>query len=224
MRNYYDALFADMEGTYLYRDFLLKHLKGPNVIEFASGTSDLMNLLSDAYDYKGVDIDLNMINTALSKYPHLEDRIVEGNFLNYRENKRYDSLVCVGDSLNYLQDETELEQFVETATQLSDHIIVDFHHPYRLTEFEDSYFEEGSTDTFDYLYNIEVFEDKLVHTINFLDGTYDTVVQWVFLPTMIIDLFAKYGYMPTIYTDFDFEGILDKGEKLMIIFDKGGSI
>lgn len=224
MRNYYDALFADMEGTKLYADFLLKHLEGTSVIELASGTADLMNLLNEKFDYKGVDIDANMIESAVLKYPHLKSSIIEGNFLNYREDKRYDSLVCVGDSLNYLQNKDELSQFVETAVLLSDHIIVDFHHPYRLKEFEDSYFEEGSTDNFDYLYNIEVYEDKLVHTINFLDGTFDTVVQWVFKPKDIFDLFAKFGYRAKVYTDFDDEGILDEGEKLMVIFNRGENV
>ena len=220
MRTYYDALFGDIEGTKLYNSFLRKHLIGKSVLEFACGTGDLMNLLSLDYDIKGIDIDSSMISKAVEKYPNLKDKIVLGNFLDYEDLNVYDSLVCVGDSLNYLQDLDELSAFVDTASKLSNHIIVDFHHPYRLVEFQDDYYEEGSTEGFDYSYLIEVYEDSLIHTINFLDGTYDTVLQWVFEPGLLIELFSKKGYSVELFTDFDTEGISSEGEKVMAIFHK----
>lgn len=218
MRTYYDALFSDLEGTKQYEQFLRKHIDGTHILEFACGTGDLLNLLSDYYNVFGLDLDSSMLETCLQKYPHLKDKVMLGNFLNYRSDTRYDTLICVGDSLNYMEDEVEMDAFVNTAASLSDTIIVDFHHPYRLTEFESEYYEEGSTEEFDYQYVIQVHDSNLVHTINFLDGTYDTVVQWVFEPTLLIGKFEKLCYIPTIYTDFDVPEIAVEGEKIMIVF------
>lgn len=220
MDNRYDALFSDIEGTHMYLEFLKKHISGKNILEFACGTSDLLNLLDQDYNVLGLDIDPKMIDTALEKYPKLKGKIKVGNFLDYREENRYDTLICVGDSLNYMDNLDELDQFVETAVSLSDTIIVDFHHPYRLIEFEEGYFEEGSHDTFDYSYMIEVSDDRLVHTINYLNGTYENVLQWVFKPQDIIERFEAKGYTSLIFSDFDQPGIIEEAEKVMCIFKK----
>lgn len=221
MRTYYDALFSDIEGTKQYEIFLKKHIVGTNVLELACGTGDLLNLLSEHYNVYGLDLAPTMLETCIQKYPHLKERVTIGNFLNYTSDMRYDSLICVGDSLNYMEDETEMDAFVKTASSLSDTVIVDFHHPYRLIEFASEYYEEGSTENFDYQYVIQVHENNLVHTINFLDGSYDTVVQWVFKPEMLIEKFESFGYIPSVYTDFDIPGIVTEGEKIMIVFRRG---
>lgn len=220
MNNTYDVLFSDLEGTKMYFDFLVKHIKGKHLLEFASGTADLLHLLNQDYDVLGIDIDASMLKKAEDKYPELKDKMALGSFLDYKDEKNYDTVICVGDSLNYMASLDDLDQFVETTTNLSNHIIVDFHHPYRLIEFEEPYFEEGSTEFFDYAYQIEVYEDTLIHTINYLNGQIKQVYQWVFKPEDIIQRFKDKGYSATVYTDFDELGILDEGEKLMIIFSK----
>lgn len=220
MSNRYDLLFGDLKGTEKYYDFVSKHIKGNKILEFASGTGDLLQLLDKEYDVVGVDIDEAMIDSALKKYPTLKDKLKIGNFLDYKTDETYDTVICVGDSLNYMHDEEELKQFVTTASKLSDHIIVDFHHPYRLTEFEEPYFEEGSFESFDYAYQIQIEEDYLVHTINYLDGQFEQVIQWVFEPKTLIQEFEKLGYESQLFTDFDTQGIQQEGEKVMAIFSK----
>lgn len=220
MSNRYDLLFGDLKGTEKYYEFITKHIQGKNILEFASGTGDLLNLLNKDYEVHGIDIDEIMIEHAIQKYPSLKHKFTIGNFLDYTSDKTYDTLICVGDSLNYMHDEKELTSFVKTASALSDHIIVDFHHPYRLIEFEEPYFEEGSFDEFDYAYQIQIEEDYLIHTINYLNGQFEQVVQWIFKPNSLIQQFEKRGYESDIYTDFDTPGISEEGEKVMIIFSK----
>ena len=220
MSNRYDLLFSDLKGTQMYVDFIKKHAKGKHWLEFASGTGDLLYYLNQDYDVLGVDLDEEMIQFALEKYPELSGKLVQGNFLTYQNENRFDTLICVGDSLNYTDNSDELHQFVEVASTLSDHIIVDFHHPYRLEEFKDTYYEEGSTDAFDYAYQIEVYEDRLIHTINYLNGQMEQVFQWVFNPLELITLFENKGYHTEIFSDFEYEGITNEGEKIMCIFTK----
>lgn len=221
MIDYYDTLFADMEGTRQYYAFVKKHVKGTSLLEFACGTGDLLNLLSKDFEVRGIDLDDKMLNQCKNKYPNLIDKVSIGNFLNYQPHDKVDTLICVGDSLNYLLVSEDLIQFVENASQISDHIILDMHHPHRLIEFETPYFEEGATDAFDYVYTIEKNEDYLMHQINFLDGTFDAVTQWVFDVDDFRKRFEDKGYDVKVYTDFDIEDTQLMGEKLMMICSRG---
>lgn len=221
MRQYYDTLFQDLEGTKSYEAFVRKHIKGTNVLEFACGTGDLLNLLLNDYVVEGIDLDPLMLNKAIKKYPQLENKVKLGNFLEYSPMKSFDTLICVGDSLNYLSTKEELEQFVEVVSKTANTLILDMHHLYRLSEFQDPYYEEGSTDMFDYMYVIEVEHDNLVHTINFLDGTFDQVVQWVFDPRLLVDMLIEKGYCVDVFTDFDTPGLASEGEKIMLVCNKG---
>lgn len=220
MINYYDALFFDEEGLKKYSDFVLKHAKGETLIEMASGTGDMLNLLQDKFEVTGVDIDPFMIETTQAKYPDLKASLVVGDFRNFNNGKRYDTAVCVGDSTNYINDLTDLKRFVDTMTRLSDVIILDCHHPFRLKEFADDYLEEGSTETFDYAYQIEVDGEHLVHVINFLDGTFDTIYQWVFDPMILKKLLEDKGYYVQLFTDYESKGMLAEGEKVVMLAKK----
>ncbi|MBK2403433.1 class I SAM-dependent methyltransferase [Erysipelothrix sp. strain 2 (EsS2-7-Brazil)] len=220
MKTYYDSLFSSKEGTQLYKAFVRKHAVGNTLLEMACGTGDLLHELDDYFDVKGVDLDDSMLALGYEKYPELANKMVQGDFLTYEDQKTYDTLICVGDSLNYILTEEDLLNFVERSVALSSNIILDCHHPYRLNEFADDYYEEGSTDTFDYAYQIEVDGSHLVHVINFLDGTFDSVYQWVFDPQILIDAYEKHGYSVKIYTDFNHKGICDEGEKVMLVITK----
>ncbi|AYV34561.1 class I SAM-dependent methyltransferase [Erysipelothrix rhusiopathiae] len=220
MKTYYDSLFASKEGTQLYKEFIIKHAVGTSLLELACGTGDLLNQLNEQFDVKGVDLDDSMLALGYEKYPELSTKMVQGDFLTYNDEKTYDTLVCVGDSLNYILTEDDLLKFVDQSVTLSSHIILDCHHPYRLNEFADDYYEEGSTDSFDYAYQIEVDGSHLVHVINFLDGTFDSVYQWVFDPKILIDAYEKHGYSVSTYTDFNQAGISSEGEKVMFVITK----
>ncbi|WP_159648499.1 class I SAM-dependent methyltransferase [Erysipelothrix aquatica] len=220
MKSYYDALFYDPKGAKRYYDFVNNHAVGPRVIEFACGTGDIMKMLSPDFEVVGVDIDPEMIEIAHQKYPELKDVTTVGDFLDYTPETPFDTAFCIGDSTNYILTPEDLERFIETMTNTSNHLIVDCHHPHRLNEFADDYYEEGSTDEFDYAYQIEVNEEHLVHVINFLDGTFDAIYQWVFDPKLLIDGFEKRGYKVTVYTDYIHKGFLPEGEKIVLVATK----
>lgn len=220
MINYYDALFFDEQGLKTYSDFVLKHAKGDTLIEMACGTGDMLNLLQDKFEVTGVDIDPTMIETTVHKYPDLKAELLVGDFRNFNNGKRYDTAVCVGDSTNYINDKADLQRFVDTMTRLSDVIILDCHHPHRLKEFADDYLEEGSTDEFDYAYQIEVDGNHLVHVINFLDGTFDTIYQWVFDPKDLVKMLEDKGYYVQMFTDYTTKGYQAEGEKIVMLAKK----
>lgn len=220
MHNYYDALFFDEEGLKQYSEFVLKHAQGTTLIEMACGTGDLLNVLQDRFDLTGVDIDPSMIGQVKEKYPELKAELIVGDFTNFKINKQFDTAVCIGDSSNHLLDFEDMDKFVNVMTKLSDCIILDCHHPFRLSEFSNDYYEEGSTKDFDYAYQIEVENQNLVHVINFLDGTFDTIYQWVFDPKELIKRFEKAGYYVQVFTDHITKGMQPEGEKICMVAKK----
>lgn len=214
--SYYDQIFGDKEGSRSYLKWLETFMVHPQaIIEMACGTGDLLFLLSKEHRVDGFDLDEEIIEKAKAKYPKLEDRFYVDDFLNPKKVKKYESLICINDSLNYILNLEDLEKFVENSLEFSDELFLDSHHPYRLLEFEQGYLEEGSTESFDYSYQISRDQDFLIHIINFLDGTYDSVYQWVFHPNLLIDLYKKRGYYVDVFTDFHTQGITAKGEKVM---------
>lgn len=214
--SYYDQIFGDQSGSQKYSTWIESlNNQSQNIIEMACGTGDLLSLLSKNHKVSGFDLDPIMIEKAKEKYPTLSDNFYIDNFLNPKTIEPYDSIVCINDSLNYILNQEDLEEFVESSVKFADEMFLDSHHPYRLEEFKEGYLEEGSTDDFDYSYQITRDEDFLIHIINFMDGNYDSVFQWVFDPLILCELFKAKGYQVDVFTDFDKSGISNKGEKVM---------
>lgn len=214
---YYDILFNQKDGLKLYTDYVTENLIDGSVIEMASGTGDLLHTLSLERDVLGIDLDSEMVAHAIEKFPSLEGKIQTGDFLNFKMDRKFDNLVCIGDSLNYILNQEDLEAFVSNASLLSDHLILDMHHPYRLIEFEDGFYEEGSTESFDYAYQIDREDDYLMHIINFLNGTFEAIQQWVFDPQYLIDLLKAQSYEIKTFNDFEAGPMTAEGEKVRIV-------
>ena len=214
--SYYDQLFGDQSGSQRYLDWLqsLTHTSS-TILEMACGTGDLLALLSKDHEVSGFDLDPKMVKTAKEKYPELAENIYLDDFLNPATIKQVDTLVCINDSLNYILNLSDLKRFVNESIKFADEFFLDSHHPYRLKEFEDGYLEEGSQSGFDYSYQISCQDDYLIHIINFLNGSFDSVFQWVFDPKILIKLYEEKGYRVDVFTDFDHPGILAQGEKVM---------
>lgn len=215
--NPYDLIFGDEEGTRKRFDFVMRYAKGTRLIECACGTGDLLKKLSDYFDAYGIDLDENMLAYCKEKYPDLKVEV--GDFLKYKGH--FDSLVCLGDSLNYLHDEKELLAFVENSLSLADTLILDCHHPYRLLEFHDGYEEEGSIAGLDYSYMIQTEGSYLQHVINYLDGRFDVIEQWVFDPQQLVDAYKARNCKVKVFTDFEDKGISAQGEKVMLVVERG---
>lgn len=217
----YDVLFGDDEGTRVRQAFVKRHAAGTHLLECACGSGDLLALLYQDYEVMGIDLDPEMIETALKKYPFLENHIQIGDFTDFHHDP-FDTLVCLGDSLNYLLDRAALRQFVSHSLHLADTLILDCHHPYRLQEFADGYDEEGVAEGYEYAYQIQCEGETLIHVINYLDGTFDIIEQWVFDPRILIDLYEQQGCHVDVYTDFDTAGLAPIGEKAMLVIRKDG--
>lgn len=216
----YDEILGDKEGTLQYADFINRYrVKGP-LLECACGSGDLLSLLSQSDDdVIGIDLDEQMIQVAKKKYSL---NVQKQNMLDLSGLNNFSTIVCVGDSLNYLSSIEDVRTFF---SEVFDHLtqdgvfIFDTHTLDRLVEFQEEYIEEGFFSLGQYQWSILSSNQHLVHRFVFyLDDQIhiENVIQQVYNPRVIIELLNSFDVNIDIFTDFDTKGI-QNGEKLFFI-------
>lgn len=215
----YDQLLGDREGTRRYAEFVLHHKQGDTLCELACGSGDLLLSLADSFTQStGVDIDSDMIGLARNKPQANRCTWIVKDMLSFTASCPFSTVLCVGDSLNYLENQTQLATCLDNMMRLSDaSIILDLHHPSRLQEFAQPYIEEGYVAGIAYQWVIEGFGDCLYHHFTFFTEIpiQESVVQRIFDPQWVADYVAEKGWSCSWYTDFK-AGYLPEGEKVML--------
>lgn len=176
LARYYDELLQDEEALSLW----LKYIENEDfktVLELASGSAVMAKILKEkGYDIIASDISQDMKDISKNNYdgPYL---IL--NMTDYHLDKKFDLILCICDSINYLLPE-ELDSFFKCAYEhLNDNgrLIFDMHHLNRLDEFKEQYIEEGYVLNTPYQWSIE--SDKFDKTIaeHFTFYTNDAMIQ-----------------------------------------------
>jgi ubiquinone/menaquinone biosynthesis C-methylase UbiE len=110
-----------MSGNF-YKDYFIfiekamKNLKFKprNILEVACGTGRLMEIFhKKGYPIEGVDLSEGMLRMAKKKGL----KVHRGNMINFKLNKKYDLVLNVFDSLNYVQKSSDLQKCFETANR-----------------------------------------------------------------------------------------------------------
>ncbi len=142
LAEYYDALLQDEEALSLWLKYIEEE-PFTSVLELASGSGVMAGILKiKGYDITASDISEKMKEVSVKNYGG-EYLIL--NMTDYHLNKKYDLVLCICDSINYLYEE-ELDDFFRCAHEhLNENgrLIFDMHHIKRLEEFRDQYIEEG---------------------------------------------------------------------------------
>lgn len=164
LAKYYDYLLGDEEAF----NFWLEYINTKDyhtVLELASGSGVLAGILKK----QGKEVTASDISKEMKK---VATNIFDGeylilNMIDFDLHKKYDLILCVCDSINYLYEE-ELEQmFKSVYKHLNDggRFIFDMHNPKRLKEFDEEYIEEGKIDENVY-YQWTINSDTFDRTVN----------------------------------------------------------
>lgn len=214
LAKYYDDLLQDEKALSLW----LKYIESEpfnTVLELASGSAVMSGILKNkGYDITASDISEQMKDAAKKNF---DGQYLILNMIEYDLYKKYDLILCICDSINYL-NEDELDSFFKCAyNHLNDNgrLIFDMHHKERLNEFKDQYIEEGYVDGVPYQWTI--LSDEFDNTISehFTFYLNDVMVQEhhvqnVFNLDMIKNKMDKY---------FDYQIIEDfvEDEKILVV-------
>ena len=164
LAKYYDYLLGDDEAF----NFWLEYINAKDyhtVLELASGSGVLAGILKkQGKEVTASDISKEMKEVATNNF---DGEYLILNMIDFDLHKKYDLILCVCDSINYLYDE-ELEQmFKSVYKHLNDggRFIFDMHNPKRLKEFDEEYIEEGQIDENVY-YQWTINSDTFDRTVN----------------------------------------------------------
>ena len=220
-----DALIGDPDATQRYADFVLDRINSGTLLELACGTGALAAVLRQHAEVEGLDLDLGMLAQFRLKNP--------GCVTHHRSMTHLDGLgmyaaiVCFGDSVNYLLDETDLDRLFE---QVEAHLnsggvfLFDLHTEHRLDEFEQEYIEEGWLGDLAYQWTIQTLPDqRLDHQLTFYEPSGSVVrhqvVQRVYPLEVILARLKRLSWSVSVYSDF-VEGRHPNAEKYMLVCTK----
>ena len=208
LAQYYDELLI---GDSSYEPWL-KYINAQEyqtVLELASGSAVLAKLLKkQGKDVVASDLSEKMMEVALKNGFDGEYQII--NMVDYKLERHFDLVLCILDSINYLEED-ELYSFFKAAynhLNKGGRFIFYLHSLKRLNEFKDEYVEEGNLlDGTAYQWTIlsDTYEKTLLE--NFVFYTSDGIVlerhqQKVFEPELLIKLMEEIGFKVTRVADF----------------------
>lgn len=164
LAKYYDYLLGDEEAF----DFWLEYINAKDyhtVLELASGSGVLASILKkQGKEVTASDISKEMKEVATNNF---DGEYLILNMIDFDLHKKYDLILCVCDSINYLYEE-ELEQMFKSVYKHLNgggRFIFDMHNPKRLKEFDEEYIEEGQIDENVY-YQWTINSDTFDRTVN----------------------------------------------------------
>lgn len=219
LAKYYDYLLGDEKAF----DFWLEYINAKDyhtVLELASGSGVLAGILKkQGKEVTASDISKEMKEVATNNF---DGEYLILNMIDFDLYKKYDLILCVCDSINYLYEE-ELEQmFKSVYKHLNDggRFIFDMHNPKRLEEFDEEYIEEGQIDE-DVYYQWTINSDTFDRTVNehFTFYTPEGMIQEqhiqnVFEPSVVKEKLKSVGLESEVVMDFiEDEKILFIGTK-----------
>ncbi|MBR5341547.1 MAG: class I SAM-dependent methyltransferase [Erysipelotrichaceae bacterium] len=163
LAQYYDELLQDEEALSLWLKYIEKE-DFKTVLELASGSGVMASILKDkGYDVTASDISNEMKEASKKNF---DGEYLILNMIDYDLHKKYDLILCICDSINYLYED-ELDSFFRCAYKhLNENgrLIFDMHNLKRLEEFREQYIEEGYVDSVPYQWTI--MSDEYENTIN----------------------------------------------------------
>lgn len=213
----YDDILSNPEITAEIYDYIKTDLCEP-ILECACGSGDLLQLIQkDFKEAYGLDLDQEMINLAKQKGVK---NLVCQSMLDLSQFNAMNTILCFGDSLNYLLDDKDVERFlneVYNSLNLEGLFYFDMHTTDRLKEFEEEYFEEFDMGEYQYQWRILSQGEHLHHQFVFYtphDTIVENIVQRVYSKDLILTLLKSVGFKKIdVSTDEDKEKFYVKAYK-----------
>ena len=176
LAQYYDELLQDEEALSLWLKYIEEE-KFSSVLELASGSGVMAGILQKkGYDIIASDISEAMKEVAKENY---SGEYLILNMTDYDLNRKFDLVLCICDSINYLYEE-ELDVFFACAARhlnKNGRLIFDMHHPERLNEFQEQYIEEGFVRDIPYQWTISSDDFDRTISEHFTFYTKDGMIQ-----------------------------------------------
>ena len=219
LAKYYDYLLGD-EDAFSYWLKYVNEEPFETCLELASGSGVMAKILTE----NGKKVVASDISEAMKEAAkeNFSGEYLLLNMIDFNLDRKFDLILCICDSLNYLYEDELDSMFKCVYNHLNDggRFIFDMHNPLRLEEFKEEYIEEGKIND-DVFYQWTINSDIEEKTINehFTFYTPDGMIQEhhtqnVFEPEMIINKLTKNRFEVRYIENFvEEEKVLFVGKK-----------
>jgi len=229
-----DGIDYKLWFDYIEEIFKSRKLKVEKVLEMAAGTGNLSSYLAKAdYDLTCFDLSIDMLailDKKLSNYKNV--RVLNQDMVNFKTNEKYDAVLAICDSINYITEEEELKKVFKNVY---DHLenkgifIFDINSSYKLREIiGENIFVEDREDLF-YTWENYLIEDRIVQFyINFFvkegsDYTRFTEEHYerIYEAKDLVKLLEEVGFKEVDYYEaFTFDPVDAKTERINFVVRK----
>ena len=139
----YDELMNDFDYekwfNYIEEIFVKYKISPTKVLEMACGTGNLsIHLAEKGYKLTCFDLSEEMLAQAYEKLNRFKNvKLLNGNMINFKINQKFDSIISICDSINYI---TDLEDLKSTFENVYNHLddngifIFDINSFYKISE------------------------------------------------------------------------------------------
>ncbi len=215
LSHYYDELLQDEEALSLWLRYIEEE-EFHTVLELASGSGVMAGILKKkGYDVTASDISEQMKEVSRVNF---DGEYLILNMAEYSLGKKYDLILCICDSINYLYEE-ELKGFFQCAYNHLNNggrLIFDMHHKARIAEFAEQYIEEGYVKDIPYQWTIQSDEEEQAIYEHFTFYTPDGMIQEhhmqnVFDPETVKEIMSEWFEVKMIEDFVEDEKILTVG-------------
>ena len=122
LAEYYDLIYSRKkyrkEADKLFK--LISRYKkshGKDLLEIACGTGHHLKCFKSKFNCTGLDINENMLKIARRRVPGV--KLVKGNMINFRLNKKFDVITSLFSSIGYVKTHSNLKK---TINNFSNHL------------------------------------------------------------------------------------------------------
>jgi ubiquinone/menaquinone biosynthesis C-methylase UbiE len=233
----YDELIEDVDykkwNSYI-KEIFLKFGKSPNhVLEMACGTGNLSYYLAkEGYDLICFDLSDDMLAMAYNKLGEFKNvKLLNQNMIDFNIPRKFDAIISILDSINYITDEEELLQtFKNVRSHLNENgiFIFDINSEYKLKEIiGNNIFVEDREDVF-YTWQNYFDEEKsiaefyLTFFVKKENGSYtrfdEEHFEKAYSTEEIVETLTKAGFNKVTYYDcFTFEKPHEESQRINFV-------
>ena len=112
----------DKWADYILSIFHNFGIHGKSILEIACGTGNLsVFLLKHGYDITGMDLSPAMLKIAADKFKEngIPQKLVAANMTSIPLKKKFDAVLCLYDSLNYIRDPADFKKAIEETSTVT---------------------------------------------------------------------------------------------------------
>lgn len=233
----YDELMNDFDyeewADYIEKIFEKYDLKPKDILEMACGTGNLTYYLAKRrYNIVCFDLSSDMLSKAYEKLGRYKNvKILNQNMINFNINKKFQAILSICDSINYITDKDDLlKSFKNVYKHLDDGgvFIFDINSYYKLkTIIGNNTFIEDRDDIY-YTWQNYYDEDKDVceFYLTFFKGNKDESynrfdeehAEKAYKEEEIIHLLKNVGFSKVdIFEGFTFDDVHEKSERINFV-------